>query len=67
MLGYIGPETMIPLASVLAAAGGIVLIFWRYVVLVIRRIFRTIFRLGRKGAKAQTYVADQSETEKPES
>jgi hypothetical protein len=29
LLGYIGPETMLPLASVLASVTGFILIFWR--------------------------------------
>ena len=28
MLAYIGPETVVPLASVLAAIGGVFMMFW---------------------------------------
>lgn len=31
LLGYIGPETMLPLASVLAALMGFILMFWKYI------------------------------------
>jgi hypothetical protein len=41
-----GPETIMPLASILAAVVGIVLIFWRYIVGFFRRMFRII--TGRK-------------------
>lgn len=30
-LAYIGPETILPLTSVLAAVGGAALLFWSYV------------------------------------
>ncbi len=33
---YIGPETIMPLASALAAVGGVLLMFWRKVVGVTR-------------------------------
>jgi len=36
---YLGPETMMPLVSFLAAALGILLIFWRYIFRFIKRIF----------------------------
>ena len=31
LLAYIGPETILPLTSVLAAVGGTALLFWGYV------------------------------------
>ncbi len=30
IFAYIGPETLLPLGSVLAAIGGLFLFFWRY-------------------------------------
>jgi hypothetical protein len=39
---YMGPETIMPLASILAAIVGILLIFWRYISGFFRRMFRTI-------------------------
>jgi hypothetical protein len=41
---YIGPETMLPLASALAAIGGVLLIFWHRLVGFIRKIWRVIAR-----------------------
>jgi hypothetical protein len=37
---YLGPETMMPLVSLLAALLGIILIFWRYIFSFIKKIFR---------------------------
>jgi hypothetical protein len=31
LLAYIGPETILPLGSILAAIGGVALMFWSYV------------------------------------
>jgi hypothetical protein len=37
---YLGPETLMPLASVLAAIAGFFLIFWRLIV----KFFKTMYR-----------------------
>ena len=42
ILYYLGPEAIMPLASVLAAIVGVLLIFWRYIVGFFRRIFRSV-------------------------
>jgi hypothetical protein len=31
LLAYVGPETIVPLGSLLAAIGGVALVFWNYV------------------------------------
>jgi hypothetical protein len=31
ILAYIGPETILPLGSILAAIGGVALMFWGYI------------------------------------
>ena len=46
ILFYMGPETIMPLASILAAVVGIILIFWRFITAFFRRIFHKI--TGRK-------------------
>ncbi len=51
LLGYIGPETMLPLASILAAGLGVILMFWRYIIQLIRRMFGAIFRIFRRKKK----------------
>jgi hypothetical protein len=42
---YIGPETVMPLASALAAVGGVLLMFWKKVTGATRWIFRRITRI----------------------
>ncbi len=37
-LFYVGPETLLPLTSVLGAIGGLLLIFWRQVTGAFRRV-----------------------------
>jgi len=44
MMLYIGPETMLPLASALAAIGGVLLIFWQRLVALIRKLWRVLVR-----------------------
>ncbi|NWG07500.1 MAG: hypothetical protein HXY35_12525 [Chloroflexi bacterium] len=41
--GYLGPETLMPLASVLAAIAGFFLMFWRVIV----KFFKTTYRKMR--------------------
>jgi len=42
VLLYIGPETMLPLVSALAAIGGILLIFWHRFIGTLRKLWRLI-------------------------
>lgn len=41
---YVGPETLMPLASALAAIAGILLLFWRRLLAFFRITFQTISR-----------------------
>lgn len=41
---YLGPQTVLPLASVLAAAIGVILMFWRYIAATARKAFQTLFK-----------------------
>lgn len=43
---YLGPETIMPLASVLAAIGGAILMFWRRVVRGVRAVLRFVTSWG---------------------
>lgn len=43
VLLYLGPETIMPITSVLAAAVGMVLLFWRQVTATVRTGFRRLF------------------------
>ncbi|MFN2383445.1 MAG: hypothetical protein ABR559_04180 [Gemmatimonadota bacterium] len=42
---YLGPETLMPVASALAAIGGFLLLFWRRTVGALRTFFQFV---GRK-------------------
>lgn len=48
---YLGPETVLPLASVLAAAIGVILMFWRTVIGFVRQGVNTVLR---RDANAET-------------
>mgnify|MGYP003429085608 CR=1 FL=1 len=39
-LGYLGPETLMPLASILAAIAGFFLMFWRVIVKFVKKAYR---------------------------
>jgi hypothetical protein len=39
---YLGPETLMPLASILAAIVGFFLIFWKLIVRISKKIYRKI-------------------------
>jgi len=41
---YLGPETVLPLASILAAAIGVILMFWRTVLGFARQGINTVLR-----------------------
>ena len=41
---YIGPETMLPFLSALAAIGGVMLMFWQRFVAMLRKLWRVIVR-----------------------
>ncbi|MCC6569169.1 MAG: hypothetical protein IT315_08025 [Anaerolineales bacterium] len=38
--GYLGPETLMPIASVLAAIAGFFLMFWRIIVKFVKKAYR---------------------------
>ena len=44
LFAYVGPETMMPVASVIAAAAGFFMMFGRNVMVFGRRFVRSIFR-----------------------
>ncbi len=45
MLAYVGPESIAPVASAIAAVVGFLLIGWRWVVTQCKRVFRFVFRI----------------------
>ena len=52
LLAYIGPDTMLPLASVLAAVIGGLLFCWRWVVMFVRRAFGGLIPGAKKPSDA---------------
>ena len=50
ILGYFGPETIMPVASILAAVGGAFLMFGRNILYFVKRVGRGM--MGRGAAKA---------------
>lgn len=46
LFGYVGPETMMPLASVIAAVVGVFLMFGRNVMSIARGVVRKVRSLG---------------------
>ncbi len=65
---YLGPNTVMPLASALAAVVGVVLIFWRYIYSSIRsaaRFFtRSRVQAASSGVEANDPKSDQGAKEK---
>ena len=61
LFAYIGPETMMPVASIIAAAAGVFMMFGRNVVGFARGLVRRVFPgPGRKPvAKPGTDVGDE--------
>jgi hypothetical protein len=48
LFGYVGPETMLPLASVVAAVAGVFMMFGRSVMLAGRNVVRRIQDFARR-------------------
>ena len=63
LLGYIGPETMLPFASILAAGLGVILMFWKYIFRLICRMFNAIFRRKKKNVDAKTVLPTNPEAD----
>ena len=59
LLAYIGPDQMLPVASAFAAALGVILMFWRYMLSLITKPFRLLFRRAdvKQATAAATPVA----------
>jgi hypothetical protein len=55
LFAYVGPETVVPVASALAAIGGVVLMCWAQVKAVVGRCIRFVLR--RKGSSVETETA----------
>jgi len=53
LLAYLGPETILPAASALAAVVGVVLICWRFVIACVVKGFRMFCR-KKPSARGET-------------
>jgi hypothetical protein len=58
-LFYLGPETIMPLASILAAVVGFLLIFWRAILTRIKKLFGK----GGSPANVEEYVEPEDDDE----
>ena len=52
LFAYLGPETLLPMTSVLAAAVGFAAMFGRNVFVLASKIFRSILRIPRRLSKS---------------
>jgi hypothetical protein len=52
LLGYLGPETVMPIASIIATIIGAILIFWRF-------IWGTLKKIFKKGQSADNENIDE--------
>ena len=46
LVAYVGPDTVLPLASTVAAVVGAVLVFWGYLVSLVKKAFKFLVRKG---------------------
>jgi len=49
---YIGPDVILPFTSVIAGIVGVVLIFWRFIVNMVKKVFGAIFQGNASPAPA---------------
>lgn len=42
ILAYVGPETILPLTSALAAIAGVAMIFWRFILTSVIKLYRLV-------------------------
>ncbi len=59
VLTYMGPQTVLPLASAIAAVIGFILIFWRFLVGLVRKLFKLLFRRKDQDADSVPAVDDK--------
>ena len=64
ILAYLGPESIIPLTSILAAIGGVMMMGWRFFFLQIKRILRLPTR-EPESQDNQTHPGTASGNESP--
>jgi hypothetical protein len=69
VLLYLGPETIMPVGSFLAAALGVFLIFWRQTVAIARNSFKRVFvrKSGYSEFNSEMNVDDSRQDRTPDS
>lgn len=58
---YLGPETIMPLASIIAAVVGFLLIFWRLLLRPIKKIYRLIVNKNDEPSATVSEVMDAAD------
>ena len=58
---YLGPETIMPLASLIAAIVGVILIFWRFILKGVKNFFRLITGKGTENPNPAEVVTDAAD------
>ena len=64
MLAYVGPESVAPIASIIAAILGALLIGWRWIVARVKSVIRFVFRLPPPEPEVETTSAENNALEK---
>jgi hypothetical protein len=62
-LGYLGPETLMPLASVLAAIAGFFLMFWRLIVKFVKKTVRKLRGLPDEQLPPEVEESDEEKSQ----
>ncbi len=57
VIGYLGPNQLLPLASIIAALVGVVMMFWG---LITKTIRRTVRKITRRGEPVVDVVLDEA-------
>jgi hypothetical protein len=55
---YLGPQTVLPLASIFAALIGVLLMFWRHIFGFLKRVFKFIRRKLIRGSTIKPETID---------
>jgi hypothetical protein len=59
LFSYIGPETMLPLASAFAAIVGAILVCWRWILGFLMKVYRLIFRRSNE-TESETHDIEEA-------
>ena len=63
-LGYLGPETLMPLASIIAAVAGFFLMFWRVIAKFTKKVYRKLRGLPDEQLPPEVDVDEPEEDKK---